>query len=86
MENNLKDAEGSEQESSPQAKKLVKKIQTDFEENMNNDLQVKAAFDSLYKTASCLVKLKEQKMLSAEDSKKALEKLKAIDYVLQAIF
>jgi len=86
MVNNLKVAECSEQESSTQAKKLVKKIQTDFEENMNNDLQVKAAFDSLYKTVSCLVKLKEQKMLSAEDSKEALEKLKAIDYVLQAIF
>ncbi len=86
MVNNLKVAEGSEQESSTRAKKLVKKIQTDFEEKMNNDLQVKAAFDSLYKTVSCLVKLKEQKMLSAEDSKEALEKLKAINYVLQAIF
>jgi hypothetical protein len=53
---------------------------------MNNDLQVKAAFDSLYKTVSHLVTLKEKQMLSAEDSKEALEKLKAIDYVLQAIF
>ena len=86
MVKNLRVAEGSEQESSAQAKKLVKQITTDFEEHMNNDLQVKAAFDSLYTTVSGLVKLKEKQMLSAEDSKEALEKLKAIDYVFQAFF
>ena len=86
MINNLKVNEGSVQESSTQAKKLVKEIKTDFEENMNNDLQVKAAFDSLYKTVSGLVKLKKENLLSLEDSKEALGKLKAIDYVLQVIF
>ena len=86
MINNLKVNEGSVQESSTQAKKLVKKIKTDFEENMNNDLQVKSAFDSLYKIVSGLVKLKKENLLSLEDSKEALGKLKAIDYVLQVIF
>ncbi|MFH1328722.1 MAG: hypothetical protein ABIH76_07785, partial [Candidatus Bathyarchaeota archaeon] len=75
-----------EQESSTQAKKLVKEITTDFEEHMNNDLQVKATFDSLYNIVSRLVKLKEQKMLSDKDSKEALSKLKAINYVFQAFF
>ena len=79
-------AEGSGQKSSTTAKKLVKEITADFEENMNNDLQVKDAFDSLYKTVSSLVNLKEKRMLSDEDSKEALEKLKTIDYVLQAFF
>ncbi|MGD9131502.1 MAG: class I tRNA ligase family protein [Candidatus Bathyarchaeota archaeon] len=79
-------AEGGEQKSSVEAKKLIKQIKTDFEENMNNDLQVKAAFDSAYKTVSRLVKLKEKQMLSTEDSKEALAKLKEIDYVLQANF
>jgi len=78
-------AEGGEQKSSVEAKKLVKQIKTDFEENMNNDLRVKAAFDALHKTVSRLAKLKEKQMLSADDSKEALAKLKAIDYVLQAI-
>jgi len=86
MVKSLSVAEGGEQKSSVRAKKLVKKIKTDFEENMNNDLQVKAAFDSLYKTVSTLVRLKKRQGLSAEDSKEALAKLKAIDYVLQAIF
>jgi cysteinyl-tRNA synthetase len=86
MVNKLSAAEGAEQKSSVRAKKLVKQIKANFEENMNNDLQVKAAFDSLYKTVSSLSELKEKQMLSAEDSKKALAKLKDIDYVLQAIF
>jgi hypothetical protein len=32
------------------------------------------------------LKLKEKQMLSAKDSKLAVEKLRAIDYVLQTIF
>jgi len=79
-------AESSGQKSSTTAKELVKEITADFEANMNNDLQVKDAFDSLYKTVSSLVNLKEKQMLSEEDTKAALEKLKAIDYVLQAFF
>ena len=78
--------DGAEQKSSANAKKLVNQIKLGFEENMNNDLQVKAAFNSMYGTVSSLVKLKEKHELSVEDSKEALEKLKAIDYVLQAIF
>jgi cysteinyl-tRNA synthetase len=84
--NNLKVAEGSSQKSSIEAKELVKKIKTDFEDNMNNDLQVKAAFDSLYTTISRLVELNKKQILSAKDSKEAIEKLKTIDYVFQAIF
>jgi cysteinyl-tRNA synthetase len=74
------------QESSSQARKLVNQIKAGFEENMNNDLHVKAAFNSVYRTVSSLVKLKEKQQLSMEDSKEALTKIEAIDYVLQAIF
>ena len=79
-------SDGAEQESSARAKKLVNQITAGFEENMNNDLHVKAAFDSVYRTVSSLVKLKEEQKLSMEDSKEALAKIKAIDYVLQTIF
>jgi cysteinyl-tRNA synthetase len=78
--------EGTNQKSSVKVKKLLKKLTEDFEENMNNDLQVKAAFDAVHKIVSNLVKLREKQMLSLEDSKEALAKLKAIDYVLQVIF
>jgi len=78
--------DGAEQKSGAKAKLLVNQIKAGFDENMNNDLQVKAAFDSVYETVSGLVKLKEKHELSVDDSKEALEKLKAIDYVLQTIF
>lgn len=72
--------------SSVRAKKLVKKIKLDFEDHMNDDLQVKAAFDSMYKTVSQLVKLQGKERLGVKDSREALANLKAIDYVLQIIF
>ena len=78
--------DGGEQESSAKAKQLVNQIKAGFDENMDNDLHVKAAFDSVYETVSGLVKLKGKHELSVDDSKEALEKLKAIDYILQAIF
>ena len=78
--------ESNQKESTAQAKMLVEKIRTDFETHMNNDLQVKDAFDALNITVSKLVELKAHNMLSDNDSEKAIEELKAIDYVLQAIF
>ena len=86
MLENLNVDENIKPQSSFEAKILIKKIKTDFEENMNNDLQVKTAFDSLYTTVSRLFELKEKQMLNTEDTKAALESLKAIDYVLQIIF
>jgi cysteinyl-tRNA synthetase len=78
--------EGSKQQSSDVARKLVKKIKNDFEKHMNNDLRVKSAFNDLYDTVSKLVDLNEKNMLSTEDSKNALEQINAIDSVLQVIF
>jgi cysteinyl-tRNA synthetase len=86
MAKKLNVAEKSGIKSSDEAKLLINKLTTDFEKHMNNDLQVKAAFDSLCENVSSLVALKEKKMLNQADSKRAVEKLKAIDSVLQAIF
>ena len=86
MINEFKVNEDVTQISSTKAKKLIKKIKKEFEENMNNDLHVKSAFDSLYKTVSSLVKINKRHMLSTEDSKKILAELKDIDYVLQVFF
>jgi cysteinyl-tRNA synthetase len=86
MVKKLSNIEGSDHESSIRGKKMVTKIKTDFEKNMNNNLQVKAAFDSLNKTVSSLVNLKINKKLSHNDSKEALKKIREIDYVLQTIF
>jgi cysteinyl-tRNA synthetase len=63
---------------------LTDSIVPGFENGINNDLDVKAAFDSLYETISELYKMR--KSLSARDSKNLLNRLRKIDFVLQCIF
>ena len=77
---------GNEIESNEKAKRLVAKLTLDFEEYMNNDLDVKGAFNSLHNIVEYLVAFKEKDMLGTEDSREAIKKLKSIDYVLQTIF
>ncbi len=70
-------------ESSEKAKKLVGEIVTSFERNMNNDLNVKAAFDDLFKIVSRLNTLRNQSKLGSEDARIAVASLQRIDGVLQ---
>ncbi|MFQ5836344.1 MAG: class I tRNA ligase family protein, partial [Candidatus Bathyarchaeia archaeon] len=70
-------------ESSEKAKKLVGDIVTSFERNMNNDLNVKAAFDDLFKIVSGLNTLRSQSKLSSKDACIAVGNLQKIDRVLQ---
>jgi hypothetical protein len=53
---------------------------------MNNDLNVKAAFDELYETVSELHGLMKEERLSAEDANAAMSGLRRIDSVLRVIF
>jgi cysteinyl-tRNA synthetase len=55
-----------------------------FEKGMNNDLDVKTAFDGLFETVSELHKKREA--LSGKDVKSMLADLRRIDSVLQFIF
>ena len=54
-----------------------------FEKGMNNDLDVKTAFDGLYETVSELHKKRET--LSVKDVKNIMSDLRRIDSVLQFI-
>jgi cysteinyl-tRNA synthetase len=63
---------------------LVDSIVPGFENGMNNDLGVKAAFDSLHKTIGELYRMRES--LSVKDSKNLLNGLRRVDSVLQCIF
>jgi cysteinyl-tRNA synthetase len=62
----------------------IGKIISDFESCLNNDLDVKTAFDSLYETISGLHKKRES--LSAKNVKNLMSDLRQIDSVLQCIF
>lgn len=63
---------------------LTGKITTDFEGHMNNNLNVKSAFDSLYETTSQLHEM--QQSLSAKDVKNVLNGLHRVDSVFQCVF
>lgn len=81
---NLQNVEAGE--SSQTVKGLVSEITTSFEENMNNDLDIKNAFDDLLRVISKLNRLKRKGKLAVEYAKAAVANLKKIDQVLQVIF
>jgi cysteinyl-tRNA synthetase len=72
--------------SSQEANKIIEDIRSDFEITMNNDLDVKAAFDSIFENVNRLLELKNEGKLSDSASKNVHLELKAIDDVLQVIF
>jgi hypothetical protein len=53
---------------------------------MDNDLDVKDAFDKLYESVSKLHKLLVQRKLSAKDAKAAIDGLHRVDSVLRVMF
>lgn len=86
MVKNIQNQVDTRAKSSSRCRNLVSELKKNFEENMNNDLQVRRAFDALYETVSKLVTLKGKGKMSKEDSIEAMAKLRAIDQVLQVIF
>jgi cysteinyl-tRNA synthetase len=74
------------QSSSEEAEDFANKISSGFEMFMNDDLNVKAAFDEIFRVVAILQELKKQNRLSLEDAKVTLTKLKKVDSVLQVIF
>jgi cysteinyl-tRNA synthetase len=53
---------------------------------MDNDLDVKTAFNKLFKTVDRLNRMSKQGKLSSEDAQKTITALRKIDAVLQVIF
>jgi len=71
-------------ESNRDSKELVNRLVSGFEKCMNNDLAVKAAFDTIYGTVSELCEMRES--LSPKDRENLLNALHRVDSVLQCIF
>jgi cysteinyl-tRNA synthetase len=71
---------------SAQAKKLVCGIIPCFEEYMNDDLNVRGAFDGLFSVVSKLDALRRNGKLGVQDADSAVEALGRVDRVLKIIF
>lgn len=78
--------ESKARETRSKTKELAGRILTDFEKQMNNDLSVKAALDSVFQAISKLDILRKRGKLRSEDAHHVLVNLRKIDEVLQVIF
>jgi cysteinyl-tRNA synthetase len=72
--------------SDEKAKHLATTIVSGFDACMDKNLDVKAAFDTLYSKVEALHRLLKQGKLAFEDAKAALTGLRGVDRVLQVIF
>jgi len=86
MVKNLQNTPATTRKPNQRAQKLIAKLREGFEENMDNDLHVKDAFDHLFKAVSKLVKLKDKGKVNSQEAGKAIVVLKNVDQVLQVIF
>jgi cysteinyl-tRNA synthetase len=71
---------------SGKAEKAAYEVLRGFEECMNKDLDVKAAFNRLFTVVSALDALRKKHKLSSQDAASALEALQRVDRVLRFIF
>jgi hypothetical protein len=55
----------------------------DFEKNMNNDLDVKQAFDGLFKILSIISKYSRKNLITRTDKDTIMATLRKIDSVFQ---
>ena len=84
MVQDLKDATSTK--SSKKAKKLAFGIIPYFENAMNDDLNVKDAYDGIFNIVLKLDNLNKNKQLNPQDAKVALEALERVDHVLRIVF
>ncbi|MFX0068462.1 MAG: class I tRNA ligase family protein [Candidatus Hodarchaeota archaeon] len=84
MVTNLQKAESHE--SSPSADRIIPKILTSFEERMNDDLNVKSAFDGIFRIVKKLNILNENSKLGSKNANGAIRNLQKVDRVLRIIF
>lgn len=64
-------------------KGLSERLKLDFEKNLDNDLHVKQAFDSIFHTLSQLARFARTNRVTSADAKGIISTLRSIDSVLQ---
>lgn len=69
-----------------EAQRLVGALITAFEQHMNHDLDVKAAFDALFSAVTKLDSLRKRGKLSSADAQAAADNLRKLDSVLQFVY
>jgi cysteinyl-tRNA synthetase len=86
MAKQFEDKQASSHDSGKKTSSLISNLTARFEESMNNDLNVKLAFDNLFKTVATLTSLRDNGRLTKDDCNGIAQALKRVDGVLQVIF
>lgn len=71
------------QKSSNKVEELVLRLKLDFEKNMDNDLDVKHAFDGVFNTLSILTNYSRKNLITQNEKETIMAELKNIDDVFQ---
>lgn len=66
-----------------ETEKILQRLEQGFETGMNDDLNVRSAFDSLFKSMSEILELKKKDLLTTEESQRVGRTVARIDRVLQ---
>jgi len=86
MVNQLKKPVYGKIESANRVCENIGKLSEKFQQAMNNDLDVKSAFDDVFDLLTSLLEYKNNRKLSDTDRKKIIAELEQIDQVLKVIF
>jgi len=79
----IQHADAGVRESDGAVMELIRRLQRKFEKNMDNDLNVKTAFEELVRTLSRLARLARMNKVTSKDAQRIIDTLKRIDRVLQ---
>lgn len=82
----LRDTENIGSSATEEAERTVQSILPLFEKHMNDNLDIKSAFDSVYAIVVNLCKLKNENRIDTQQLNNAISDLRKIDSVLQTLF
>ena len=85
MAKSFEDQQSCSENSDRKAKTLIASITVRFGDSMSNDLDVKHAFDSVFKTLVRLDTLRMRGRLSKDDLRRTAQALRKVDSVLQLL-
>lgn len=76
-------AEPDPAKSDPAAEEHIESLRREFEDHMNDDLDLRGAFDAVYAATAALASIQARNGLSGSDARRAFESLRQIDTVWQ---
>lgn len=85
MVEGLQNSAGGDEQTDDGAERLIGRIQSDFRDRLNDDLDLGGAFDRLYDTVSKLCLMAAEGRLGRREAKRAVEEIRKTDSVMRIL-